>query len=421
MAEQLELHVYPCADTLLYAPVYLAIELIGIGPEYSGWMLKSGIPLERGWRQGSDGSCVWELVSNDKRQELRLELHPPANGDVQAIGYLGTRAGVHTIALADPMRAVLDESGQHVVVATFINRIALSAVYSLSTNAKKKGLLKGIQDSIRETGRFLGREDFERFCHLLEISFCTDASTNRALLHHFLGVDQSCCPVTLGADEVAVVALGKSDVGFTSAPWLRHARELVPPDVRWRRLEANEWLPSVPYPFSGVVASAETWRWERESKWRGPLSLLLRHLVIASAVLCRYREAAAYFLSSQAHRFRNFGIPGSVKSDFDTVILSAVRHIAERDYLAEDPANTWIAWDLATDATQQAALPFALYDRFLARTEGHNEKSFWGLLQSNGPFWNTNFRGSIASFMGLPDLRRFNRLVRKYDLNAPCQ
>jgi hypothetical protein len=386
-----ELHILPCADTLLYLPVYLALDALRENPRYA--FVK---------RDETADGCIWEY------RDLRILLHAASGGDDLAVKSLikcqSENPESSCVAIADPLIALHAHAGEGLrVVATFINRIALSSVFKEPHKGKKAywGHLSRLRDAIHEKGRLLGPE-FKEFDPYLKVAFCEQGETNKSLLRHFLGVSKSAAKVEgFGQAEFEVVVNGHSDVSFTAAPWLKEGGvDLF--NLGKDKLHTESWLPSIPYPFSSIITTKESWDTERECQWRGPIGTLVRHMLIAAALLARYRDKIGFALYRQAGEFRNFGLPAKSEAKSHHIILAAVRHLVERDYLAEDLSNAWVAWDFAAEAScgDPKRLSWqSVYPTYLKAVEREKNDGFWRNVADDLDFWKNDFRSCMNSYL----------------------
>lgn len=131
------------------------------------------------------------------------------------------------------------------------------------------------------------------------------------------------------------------------------------------------------------------------------------------ALMARYRDQVAIALHGSAVDFRNFGLPKECKTSSYQVILGAVRHLVERDYLAEDLSNAWVAWDFAAEATAQKPIDrlswAGIYTRYLKAVEREKEEGFWRTVADDEQFWKNEFRACMRSYMRTDKLTEGNR------------
>lgn len=393
-----ELHIFPCADTLLYIPVYLTIDTLR---ENTGL-----VPKKEPKTDPDTNACVWDY------NDLRVVLHPASGGDEKAIQDLVDYQREHKVscvAVADPMLALRSagpDQGLR-IVATFINRIALSSVFKEPLNNLRKAKawwepLSKLREDIHQRGRLLGGE-FQHYRTHLKVAFCEQGETNKCLLQHFLGVTSSDAMVQdFGAAEFEVVVKDQSHVSFTAAPWLGEACSDLFNVGKYKILTEN-WLPSIPYPFSSIISTQESWEMERVSNWKGPIGIFIRHMLIAVAMLARYRDRIAFALYRKAGEFRNFGLPAQCHAKHHTVIMAAVRHLVERDYLSEDLGNTWVGWDFATEASTHKPINRLswtdAYQPYVRMVEREKMQSFWRSLADDEEFWKNDFRNCMRAYM----------------------
>jgi hypothetical protein len=403
-----ELHIFPCTDTLLYAPVYLAIDTL---PDTGSRYL-----LEKGGyvHDPTTDVCTWKY--NDG---LHVHLHPPSGGDTKAIGCLlqfSQQNQAQCVAIADPMTAI--KAGSNLkVVGTFIDRMALSCLYMMPRPQHPPPYRKHLVNlckHVAQAGRLLGGE-FDGFASHINVAFCEQGATNKYLAKHFLGLNKSACPVAdFGEEELC--ALENTDtevhVSITSAPWLRVACDNLLEDVSLGdRICVGHWLPLIPYPFSAIITTSDCWKREQGAEWTGPIAIFLRHMVVAIALLQRYRDRVAHGLVTRAPRFRNFGVPKKALGKCEEIIKEAVRHLVDGDYLAEDLRACWLAWDFANETRRSAnglcwQIARTSYvgatdlDLEIAGKEGKKkDKGFWRTLWDNESFWKNDFRNGLDAYM----------------------
>jgi hypothetical protein len=392
-----ELHIYPCTDTLLYLPVYLAIDTFQDGNR--GNASPRGLAKDLGVPD-ANMDCSWEFGDR-----TRIVLHAPGRGDLAAIRQMAThqcKDGEFAIAIGDPMIGLHNAKtiGQSLkIIATFVNRIALWGVYR-KNHPSRRGMpnvrdqIEKIRKHVKDYGPLLPG-DFRENAPTLSVAFCPHGETNKYLLKHFIGCDKPDVPVDdFGEPEFKALLEDKGcHVSFTSAPWLG---SLFP------ELEVDAWLPPIPFPFSSIITTEDNWK--RDSAITEPfdkvITLFLVHLVMAVALAYRDRNVATKGLYARVGFFRRYGLRCPETHQHD-VIQKALAHIVGRDCLSEDLSNPWISWDFAFEARADAKNGGKViqwgptYDEFCQRVlSPYTCPEFW-----KGTYWKRYFRTCIEKYM----------------------
>jgi len=407
--EKKELHIFPCTDTLLYFPVYLAIDV---------WRVNEA-PGVAGSRKPS-GAIVWDLP------KVAITLHPPANGDRQAIQRLCEHEEAWKkqenrkefgIAIGDPTFVVAhaDEFHEELkVIATFINRIALWSVYKKPKKRRNKGpgwwqSVNQLEARIEEHGRLLGNE-LNTLKTSLGVAFHSEAETNKALIRYFFNCDSSTEKVAgFGLPEYEVLNSERCHISLTSAPWLRKRFESLGGENDFT-LALGEWMPPIPFPFSSVIttltAYEENFRSQDEKAVCQPadvpIATFIKFLLIANTLAYRQRTLVESSLYVSRYEFRQYGLPQDFDKEIEKIISEAVKLIVDRDYLSEDLSNTWVAWDFVNEVEkgENGPLDWAeLRGRFDRSVCGTLEIGFWRSILNDEFFWKHEFRGAISKFV----------------------
>ncbi len=227
----LKIHIYPCVDDILYAPVYTAIYCLRNRP---------GVLSHDPFRH-PDGTvefpCVQpvDTIHNKARTTIPLcvFLHPSCGGDKEVLhalnGKQNTEHEIH-LGIGDPATALAvngHSAFPHVLLSTFVTRVALWAVcrtkgFQLSPTESEK-----VSRDLVERAR---RSDLDLFYNdkcfrPLRLGYSARGETTKAVVEMFIerGFD-SVFPQhdlgSLGKEEIRGVIHHNYEIAVTYAPWL---------------------------------------------------------------------------------------------------------------------------------------------------------------------------------------------------------
>ena|ERR1043166_379581 len=341
----MELHIYPCLDSLLYFPVYLAIDTFR--DRFSDTCLPEvGSHGERIWRFG-------ETVKDGWKDRFRIILHrAEPSGDKMAIERL--LAHEHTpqklaIAIADPMIVLQDhiekQESDLRVIATFINRIALWSVIRFPTRNKRE-IKTAIVNIVREASE-RGRPNRKDFLSLesKNVAYCEKGFTTKYLLKYFVGLDHNEYNHVrdFGEGEISPLLKNESYISFTNVPWLAEA-------LSGEQLKTERLFPPVPFPFSSIITTHQSIKHDKLARVSSTalISEFVRNLYLSMALTYRFERSVTDHLSVVKGDFRDYGLSPEYYSDqVGKVITKAVREMVKSDCLSEGLDNAWIYWDFA--------------------------------------------------------------------------
>ncbi len=388
------LRIIPAADTLLYFPVYLAIDSFAkefhLVPE-----------------QGDSGARVWRSPSFT----IRLE-SPHPDGDRGALEQLTdtaqTDGEIFPVAICDPNILPGDQTRfNYMILSVFIDRVALWCLYKGGRRGPKNRGIRTFLTSIEDEG-ILSVSGLRLESALAGFQ---GATTNRAIAKHLLYIE-SFQPDTNGFGLQEIAALESTDAVLTSSPWLR--RFLGKDQAN--RIAVHNWFPPIPFPFSGLITTFPAWRKDVERigsllvsrkgtpphNWSSlheitPLSDLLRHLCCSIAFSTSYAGKTIERLSRISGNFRHFGIPETAGDELRRAIIkTAVLTLIKGNYLNSDVGSSLLLWENARRFYENyATLEFFQWHTSYARPH----ESFYDQIEANEWFWSTELKRLLAKFL----------------------
>jgi hypothetical protein len=351
--KQLHVEIVPCVDSLLYAPVYLAI--IGLAHRYH--VVKP--PL------GTD--CLVLPIGEKDYPTLKITYGTAAGGDSEVLTRLRANEASEKdtskqlfVGICDPITVVqanYAKSGtsEHWrpdfrILGVFIDRIALSLVTrkervpGQAPDYKRAEALHEIvrqltDDSLNSKGLLKTIDEGGRVVY----DFWSRGRTTEYLAEHYLEISSKTAPQGKknGSDlsefqRLTGLLSGTADVAITHSPWSIKLTEQA------RELEflSRECFPSIQFPFSGIVI-AEKADVVFETFLQQFISALFESLVFVT----RHSEGALELLTAWAPFFRSYGLRHPAK--VPPIASCALNHFLKIGCFSENLVPSWEAWEYA--------------------------------------------------------------------------
>lgn len=354
----LKIHIYPCVDDVLYAPVYAAIHCLRNRPGVTGHdpiRQKDGT-VEFPCTQPVDGTSR----KGSPDEALSVFLHPSCGGDKEVLAALhGKQNTAHEIHLGvgDPATALSENNNSafpHVLLSTFVTRVALWAV------CRTKGFEAETKERERMSRELINRAkraDLELFyksgCfHPLRLGYSAKGETTKAVVEMFVEKGfEAVVPEhhrgSLGKEEIRGIVNQRYEIAITYAPWL------LPLVVREERADPDEFsrapvFHGVPYPFSGVYGRFEN---EDELRTSAPLvNTFMRQIIAGLTLLYRYKRTSVELLNSLAVDMRHYGMDVSESTDNRRRMLNeAFRRLILSDCFSDSLDTPLFSWDMRVE------------------------------------------------------------------------
>lgn len=359
-----KIHIYPCVDDMLYAPLYAAIHCLRNRP---GVTAHEANHSDDGTIEFPCDQPATESGGMKATEPLSVFLHPRCDGDKAVIDKLSqhknTASEIH-LGVGDPATALARNDHTpfpHLLLSTFVTRVALWAV------CRRKGFHARPIDAEKASKRLISgarRADLDlyfrnRGFEPLRLGYCVKGETTTAVVRKFVEqgfdvVPPEHQPSSLGKEEIRGVIQHNYDIVFTYAPWL------LPLVVEEERATPAEFssvpvFHGVPYPFSGVYARFKN---EEELLAAGNLvNLFMRQMVAGLTLLYRYKRTAVELLHSSAIDMRHYGMDVRVSLDTRRRMLdSAFRMLIRSDCFSDSIDIPLFSWDLRVPPAEHEAL-----------------------------------------------------------------
>ncbi len=409
---ELKLRIYPCVDSLLYFPIYLAIDIYrrNLRNLYGPSSATSECKFETNgntsiWHFGH--SLQIQLLEPPPRQALEDKADGEKTEDEQTVNSLVANPSEDTIdiAVADPMVAfeknrLISQSGGDVekdgfkVIGTFIDRIALWGVgfYPDNRGRKRQELSQLYQLFLEDKPPLPSQLDGRT------IAYCGKGHTTSQIVRYFFKDVhlKSITDVDFGEDEIELIFHDPKEqrfchVSFTNVPWLaKQLHDEKHSAIRGRPLVLFPFLPA-PFPFSSIMTRAANLH---DKERRATIARFLLHLMIAVAVAYRAPIDVADRLVEIKKEFRQYGLSLG-PTWFGQAVESAVSKLIYQDCLCEQLMSSWTSWDFTFSIkypTEEWPDLFGLWN-----TTTHDE--FVTLTSSEvTSFLNANLRYMVNSY-----------------------
>jgi len=370
MADKL-VNIYPCVDSLLYAPIYMAIE------SYAHRGHRALRPEE-----SPDGKYTeWNFVNDG----YHIRLHRPAGGDVLNYDRLKKHTNsedeVH-VAIGDPAEALRRDAEfgnpsnpeltrSYRVLGNFVNRIALWGICRkniISGDATRSQLSQRQLNQVIKDGQsgmaplYVRQGSFDK----LRLGYSNLGTTTAAVMNLFASAgfsEPDEPPKNMGVDEIMGIINNHYDLTFSYAPWL--ARALLAEKQIDEEYAIVPWFQAVPYPFSAITIFAND---IEETKAFHLLVEFVQHVTVGLAFLYRYKKSAKALLKQNMLTHSYYGLNESVSDEIrEDMIREAFSRLVLTDAYCESLESTWVAWDLAieaaTNGNSDVSLKTKLFDK----------------------------------------------------------
>jgi hypothetical protein len=391
-------HIYPSAMSLLYFPVYLALE---------------GLAKERGLSfQGRNfvGDSSWI------GRELEITLHSATNSDPNSLELL-TRKELEdestvAVAVADALQLVTSDSPSYIPIATLISRAATWLVYREGNNGADS-----VQEYLRQRkDRPYGLPPKSLFLPEgvalggLKLGFtnvCLAAAllNRKSFQHH---------ATSFGDGEYQLMyAFKKCSLSLTSSPWLKeYYNELQESSERFGVIPL---APFLPLPYTAVITTKlhiDKGTQKEEGAIGNPIRLFLRHLLAAVVFSYRHPHLAMERLLDYADHFDWYGIPRhdpdgpDTKKQVEPIVRAAVDTAITNGLFCPDLRHSWTAWETALDLVARFNSENIRNDWYGAQREHINRwREYYyhslGTAISDDQFWKLEYANITKSMMGM--------------------
>jgi|GEM_PF-5284337 len=349
------LEIIPCIDSLLYAPIHIAIASLVDRSETRAVETESGEVTLKG--------CL------DDFDVIKIRYAPAENGDKKVIARVRidhNEPNTLRIGLCDPLSVVsanydqLETSGESVddwrstlvqyqIHAVFIDKISLSLFARIpGTRPQKNGQER--DEHLRRIINALDEEEInypERFRNEIAkyptiCEFWGGGETTRFIVHHFLklsGTEYRFNEMPKPDFDLGSLTRGQVDLAVTHAPWSlnwkKHTKKI--------RLFTRECFPSIQFPFSCVVApEMSSLKDERRNLHLKLLTAFLREVRIAILLIHDDPKAAKKALNQSMAFFRYYGLGDEGYTE--ATITRALNHFMVMGCFSSDLNPDWTCW-----------------------------------------------------------------------------
>jgi hypothetical protein len=347
----LTLEIIPCIDSLLYAPIYLAVASLCSRNK----VIDRSMTADESKVQLSVGSSMPGLKT------IEICYKRAANGDKNVISHVTydqDQPGTLRIGLCDPL-SVLNENcalnkddreswtSPHRIHAVFIDKINLSLCVRRPRETpdehnreRERQLSRIISELNAQEINYPGRFARDEVGRPTVCQFWDHGETTKFIVEHFLkfvGGGYVFRPAPKPDHDLTPLAQGEVDLAITHAPWAL--------DLATHRADVHvftrECFPGIQFPFSCVLtpelpATSEI----------GPFHVLLTELlqaVRAAILLLHYNPIAAKtILLRYVQFFRNYGLGDGGLAEASTT--RAVHHFSVAGCFSSDLIPDWTSW-----------------------------------------------------------------------------
>ncbi len=351
------IHLYPCVDALLYAPIYLAIASFN----YRDNTVPRLEPKIH-YRRANGDQRVIDRTEWSFDGELTIYLHRAATdgdrGNYARVKQCAPNSAseIH-IAIGDPLDALFQPPDRHSrefqIIATFANRIALWGVLHKAgkqTSDFKRHCAALVELSKKGYMPLFPRD--KQFSHL-RLGYCTKGASTSVIVKTF--ISRAFAPIDNMPNEMGLMELkglgSDYDITFSFEPWLVN---VLDNETDITPYETIPWFQSVPYPFSSLVM------YGTDDEIKSSKELLvefIQHCEIGLAMFHRHKSESIRKLKQMASYLRNFGLPNDALDHpdiNDRIVNAAISQLVHSDCFCEGLENSWVAWELGFQAYHEA-------------------------------------------------------------------